>query len=97
MGKIGIFQAGAQNLETGRVFVRKQVKTIRMRVEASNRISFIRNLRKESTLRGLPVLMLTTESQDSKKQEGKTAGATGWLVKPFQPEKLLATIARVLP
>jgi two-component system chemotaxis response regulator CheY len=41
--------------------------------------------------------MLTTESQDSKKQEGKAAGATGWLVKPFHPEKLLQTIARVLP
>ena len=60
-------------------------------------IAFIRNLRSLPACKGLPVLMLTTESQDSKKQEGKAAGATGWIVKPFQPEKLLAVIARVLP
>jgi two-component system chemotaxis response regulator CheY len=41
--------------------------------------------------------MLTTESQLSKKEQGKAAGATGWIVKPFEVEKLLATIAKVLP
>jgi len=41
--------------------------------------------------------MLTTESDGAKKQQGKAAGATGWLVKPFQPEQLLLVIARVLP
>jgi two-component system chemotaxis response regulator CheY len=40
--------------------------------------------------------MLTTESQDTKKQEGKSAGATGWIVKPFKPEQLLAVIRKVL-
>jgi two-component system chemotaxis response regulator CheY len=40
--------------------------------------------------------MLTTESQDSKKQEGKAAGATGWIVKPFNPEQLLQVLAKVV-
>ena len=40
--------------------------------------------------------MLTTESSAEKKQEGKAAGATGWLVKPFNPEQLIATMRRVL-
>jgi two-component system chemotaxis response regulator CheY len=41
--------------------------------------------------------MLTTESHDSKKQQGKAAGATGWIVKPFSPDKLVQVIAKVLP
>ena len=41
--------------------------------------------------------MLTTESDDSKKSEGKQAGATGWIVKPFNPEQLLKVIQRVMP
>lgn len=60
-------------------------------------IAFIRQVRARPSAKGIPVLMLTTESQDSKKQEGKTAGATGWIVKPFHPDKLLAILARVLP
>lgn len=44
----------------------------------------------------IPILMLTTETSTSKKQEGKTAGATGWLVKPFNPETLLKTLKRVI-
>ncbi len=43
-----------------------------------------------------PILMLTTESSTDMKMRGKSAGATGWLVKPFNPEKLLATIKRVV-
>jgi len=55
-----------------------------------------------STLRGLPgyrftpLLMLTTESSLDKKSAGKAAGATGWLVKPFNPEQLVATVRKVL-
>ena len=43
-----------------------------------------------------PMLMLTTESAADKKSEGKAAGATGWLVKPFNPEQLVATVQKVL-
>jgi two-component system chemotaxis response regulator CheY len=60
-------------------------------------LEFIRQLRTLPGSRLTPVLMLTTESDSAKKQAGKSAGATGWLVKPFQPEQLLQVILRVLP
>jgi two-component system chemotaxis response regulator CheY len=60
-------------------------------------ITFIRNVRTRAKHRFTPILMLTTESQEVKKQEAKTAGATGWIVKPFNPEQLLKVIAKVLP
>ncbi|HEV7778755.1 MAG TPA: response regulator [Luteibacter sp.] len=59
-------------------------------------ISMVRELRTMDAYRGVPILMLTTESNPEKKMEGKAAGATGWLVKPFDPEQLLATVGRVL-
>lgn len=60
-------------------------------------ITFIRGLRALPATRFTPVLMLTTESQDAKKKEGKAAGATGWIVKPFHPNRLLEVLPRVLP
>ena len=60
-------------------------------------ITFIRNVRGRAATKYTPVLMLTTESQAEKKQQGKAAGATGWIVKPFHPGKLLEVIAKVLP
>lgn len=60
-------------------------------------IEFIKEVRKVPQYKFTPILMLTTESQASKKQEGKTAGATGWLVKPFNPDQLLQVISKVLP
>lgn len=59
-------------------------------------IELIRALRAEANYRHTPILMLTTEASLDRKREGKEAGATGWIVKPFNPEQLLATIARVL-
>jgi two-component system chemotaxis response regulator CheY len=59
-------------------------------------ISLVKNLRGLPNYKYTPILLLTTESGTDKKAEGKAAGATGWLVKPFNPEKLLATVARVL-
>lgn len=59
-------------------------------------IELIREVRKLDSFRFMPILMLTSESQDNKKQEGKQAGATGWIVKPFKPEQLIAVIRRVL-
>jgi two-component system chemotaxis response regulator CheY len=60
-------------------------------------ITLIKELRKLTTFKFTPILMLTTESAMEKKKEGKEAGATGWIVKPFNPEVLLKTIAKVLP
>ena len=59
-------------------------------------IGLIRELRAKPECKFIPIIMLTTESQDSKKQEGKSAGATGWIVKPFKSEQLLAVVRRVL-
>lgn len=59
-------------------------------------ISLTRELRKLPNYKFTPILTLTTESTPEKKQEGKAAGATGWIVKPFNPEQLLSTIKRVL-
>lgn len=58
-------------------------------------IALIRAVRTGSSHKFIPIIMLTTESQDSKKQEGKAAGATGWIVKPFQTEQLLAVVKKV--
>jgi two-component system chemotaxis response regulator CheY len=60
-------------------------------------ITLIQNVRKIPGMKSKPILMLTTEGLASKKEQGKAAGATGWVVKPFNPEKLLQTIAKVLP
>lgn len=55
-----------------------------------------RALRAESDYRHTPILMLTTENSPDRKREGKSAGATGWIVKPFDPAQLIATVHRVL-
>lgn len=59
-------------------------------------ISLIRALRAEANYKHTPILMLTTESSADRKREGKDAGATGWIVKPFDPDQLVATMQRVL-
>ena len=59
-------------------------------------ITLIRELRALPAYKFTPILTLTTESATEKKMEGKDAGATGWIVKPFNPEKLLATVNKVL-
>ncbi|MFC1750159.1 response regulator [Pseudomonadota bacterium] len=59
-------------------------------------ISLIKELRALPKYKFTPILMLTTESGGSKKSEGKEAGATGWIVKPFNPDQLLATIKKVI-
>lgn len=60
-------------------------------------IVFIQKARCQPQLKFTPILMLTTESSDGKKAEGKAAGATGWIVKPFHPDQLLRVIQKVLP
>src|SRR5215510_12217118 len=59
-------------------------------------ITLVRELRGLPDYKFVPMLVLTTEATTERKQAGKAAGATGWLVKPFNPERLLATIAKVL-
>ena len=59
-------------------------------------IGLIRQVRTLPACKGIPILMLTTESHESRKLEGKAAGATGWIVKPFSPEKLVSVVKKVL-
>lgn len=59
-------------------------------------ITLIKNLRALDTYKYTPILMLTTESAGDKKTEGKAAGATGWIVKPFNPDQLINTIKKVI-
>lgn len=60
-----------------------------------NGIELIRAVRVLAQYKYTPILMLTTEGDASKKQEGKEAGATGWIVKPFNPEKLIEVMRKV--
>jgi two-component system chemotaxis response regulator CheY len=59
-------------------------------------IEFVRNVRQNPTCKFTPIIMLTTESQQDKKNEGRAAGATGWIVKPFSPEHLMAVVKKVI-
>jgi len=59
-------------------------------------ISLIKQLRMLPAYKFTPLLMLTTESSPEKKQQGRAAGATGWIVKPFNPDQLLSTVKKVL-
>jgi two-component system chemotaxis response regulator CheY len=61
-----------------------------------NGIELVRKMRANPVQKFIPIILLTTESQESKKQEGKDAGATGWIVKPFRPDQLLAVVKKVL-
>ncbi|MEO5337030.1 MAG: response regulator [Magnetospirillum sp. WYHS-4] len=60
-------------------------------------ITFIREARRLPHCKATPILVLTTETSDEKKAQARQAGATGWIVKPFDPAKLLAVIAKVSP
>lgn len=60
-------------------------------------LTFIRQLRTRGAHRFTPVLMLTTEAQPEVKAEGKAAGATGWIVKPFKQDVLVNVVKKVLP
>jgi two-component system, chemotaxis family, chemotaxis protein CheY len=60
-------------------------------------IEFTRQARIALRGRAVPILILTTESDQSKKNEARAAGATGWIVKPFQQDQLLAVVGKVMP
>lgn len=59
-------------------------------------IGLIKAARALPACKFMPIIMLTTESQESRKEEGKSAGATGWIVKPFKPEQMVAVVKKVL-
>jgi two-component system chemotaxis response regulator CheY len=59
-------------------------------------ISFIQEIRKLDEYKHIPILFLSTETSQDKKQEAKEAGATGWMVKPFQPDKLIKVLNKLI-
>ena len=59
-------------------------------------LTLVRELRELPAYKHTPLLVLTTDATAERKNEGRQAGATGWLVKPFNPDRLLATVAKVL-
>ncbi len=60
-------------------------------------IAFVRKVKAHVRHKFTPVIMLTTEGQDAKKQEGRAAGAKAWIVKPFNPPQLLDAVSRLIP
>ena len=59
-------------------------------------IEYIKQLRATDTYKHTPIIVLTTENQDAKMQEGKAVGATAWIVKPFSSEKLISVVKKVI-
>ncbi len=59
-------------------------------------IELTQRLRADNSHRFVPILMLTTESAEGKRMKGKEAGATAWIVKPFDPQKLLGVVSKVI-
>jgi two-component system chemotaxis response regulator CheY len=60
-------------------------------------ITLIKEIKKQPAFRFMPVLVMTTESQQSKRDEARGAGATGWLVKPVKPDELMAVLKKLVP
>jgi two-component system chemotaxis response regulator CheY len=86
---------GRQGLE---VLARQSVDVIitDINMPVMDGIEFIRNVRASGQHQSLPILILTTETSQDKRDLGKAAGGTGWIVKPFDPEKLISVIHRVV-
>jgi len=59
-------------------------------------IELIKRLRGKSEYKFTPIVLLTTESEENKKQEGKQAGASGWIVKPFKPQQLIDVVKKFM-
>jgi two-component system, chemotaxis family, chemotaxis protein CheY len=95
--------AGYQTLEAsdGEDALRKITGSVRLVITDLNMprvdgIELVKRIRANPAYRGLPIVLLTTESQDARKQAARAAGATGWIVKPFKPEQLVAVVKKVL-
>ncbi|MDR3423584.1 MAG: response regulator [Alphaproteobacteria bacterium] len=86
-------QVALKTLDGGRV----DVVITDLNMPNLNGFGLIRALRANPAHKFTPILMLTTEGDSGKKEEGKAAGATGWIVKPFNPDKLVEVVKKVCP
>ncbi len=93
-----VFEAGdgAEALEKLKGGLKVNLIITDLNMPRMDGISLIKAVRTLPGYRSVPVLMLTTESMEKKKMEGKEAGATGWIVKPFTPEQLLGVAEKVM-
>ena len=82
-----------KSLEGSRVF---DLVVTDLNMPEMDGITFIKSLRSIGAYKFIPVLMLTTEGGDDRKSQGRAAGASGWLTKPFDPEKLIAVVKKVV-
>lgn len=96
---LGVVKAasGEQALATLQAGTKPNLLITDLNMGAMNGIDLIRRARKLPGLQFIPILMLTTESQQDKRNEAKSAGATGWIVKPVDPEALLKVIRQLVP
>jgi two-component system chemotaxis response regulator CheY len=86
-GSEGLVKAKAQNFD---------LVITDLNMPVMNGMQMIKALRALPSFVGIPIVFLTTESDDSVKQEAKAAGATGWITKPFKPEQLLSVVAKLV-
>ena len=95
-----IIAAHHQRLETGELgkLTGQKVHLIISDVNMPNMdgITFVKEVKKLANYKFTPIIMLTTESQESKKAEGQAAGAKAWVVKPFQPAQMLAAVSKLI-
>ncbi len=86
---------GAQGLVAARAGRGDMVLTD-LNMPGMDGVTLVGELRKLATLTGVPILLLTTESDAERRRQAKAAGATGWITKPFQPEQLVSVTKKVL-
>ncbi len=86
-GNAGLAQAKSNNV---------QLVLTDQNMPGMDGLTLIKSLRALPNFKTTPILMLTTESSDAMKSQGRAAGATGWLVKPFDPQKLLEVVRKVI-
>ena len=86
-GNAGLAQAKSNNV---------QLVLTDQNLPGMDGLTLIKSLRALPNFKTTPILMLTTESSDAMKAQGRAAGATGWLVKPFDPQKLLEVVRKVI-
>jgi len=89
---------GVDGADALRLFDGREVNLVITDLNMPNQdgISLIREIRNMASYSAVPIIILTTESQTAKKEEAKAAGATGWIVKPFVADKLLAVVNKVI-
>ncbi len=102
LSKAGLGVSKANNAEEALVILKKgsgkpDMIITDLNMAAMNGIQLIREVRQLPGFAFMPIVMLTTESQQQKRDEAKSAGATGWMVKPVKPQAMLQIVKQLVP